>query len=142
LKVLQGILSHEELGSSIEVEDIIKVGMHGLFQWNEFLLACVGDNNINLTKISDYRREEFIDILQVGDIRLESRSSTIHRLDLLYEQIGSIGAMGIVDGYRGPFLGQFKGNPSSNATGSSCNESHFAGKFCGECHDWISRKCR
>lgn len=129
LDVLVGVLSDEELGARVEIEDFVEVFQGGIGEGDEFFCAGVGHNDVQLTKVLDNLLEERLDGVDLGQVGLERGGVAAEGLDLLHHLLGGVRVSRVVDGYRCAFLGQLESNAGANASAASSDKGDLAGEL-------------
>lgn len=128
LKVLPGSLTNEELGASVQVEDVVVLLLGDLLSLVPRLGTTVGHDNVNLAKVLLGLLEQTLNLGNLADVGLDGDGlgTAAGGLNLSYDLIGGGLAALVVDNDAGTTSSELNSTATTDTTASAGDESNLS----------------
>jgi len=125
-KVFQGVLTDEELGTSVQGKDRVVQLLGDVLWFGECLHTGVVNDNIELTEVLDGLVEHLGDLRDLGDVGLDGDGLAAILLDFGNSSQRWLRTGGIVDNDAGTTCRQGLGKASTKTTAGTSDQGNFA----------------
>ena len=116
LEGLVGLTSDEELTTGVDVEHAVEFLGGDILEVAERHNAGVGGDDVELAEVSLGLLEQLNGLLDVGNVGLDGNGVAAHSLDLGYDLVGLVVAVGVVDDNVGATAGELESHLLANTT--------------------------
>jgi hypothetical protein len=128
LEVLVCLASNKELASGVDVENAVVLLWCDILHVAEGNDTGVGADNVELAEVGLGLLEHLNDLVDIGNVGLDSNGLAAHLLDLVNDFFGGLSAVGVVDDNISTALGKLESHRLSDTTACSL----LASPKCGE----------
>lgn len=143
LEVLPGSLANEELGTGVQVEDVVVLLLGDFLGLVPALSTTIRHDNVNLAKVLLGLLEQALNLGDLADISLDGDGlgSAAGGLDLSNDLIGGGLAALVVDDNAGTTSSELDGTTTTDTTASTSDESDLSVEGGGRNSDDALRHC-